>query len=196
MKAVFLLLSSVLLILSLHGCCTPSEVIGSVNNRLRPQETRNWCWAATTQMIAENEGVILSQCDIANHGLGKSNCCDYENEGEPCPKTEDCNNPGYLQFDYAGLNFKETNSALSWLNLRKNIACKKNVLGYSYGTSGVVGHVVAVKGYVSIGGTNYVVLNDPWGPCNGSERLITYDAYADPPGTSTHWSTYYDIVKK
>lgn len=184
------------LLFLLQGCCTASDVVGSVNNTLRPQETNNWCWAATTQMMAQNELITVKQCDLANHRFGKTNCCDHENEGQPCPKTEDCNDPGWLELDYAGVKFTETGTPLTWAKLKKSIYCKKDVLGFAYGTPGVVGHVVAVKGYVKVGETNYVVLNDPWPPCEGSERLITYEEYTDPAGTSTHWSTWYDISKK
>lgn len=69
-------------------------------------------------------------------------------------------------------------------------------MGFAYGTSGVVGHVVVIKGYVTVGSTSYVVLNDPWNPCVGQERLITYNEYQDPAGTATHWNTWYDIRKK
>lgn len=69
-------------------------------------------------------------------------------------------------------------------------------MGYAYGTPGVVGHVVVIKGYITVAGTNYVVLNDPWDPCHGTERLLEYTFYADPAGTSTHWKTWYDIAKK
>lgn len=69
-------------------------------------------------------------------------------------------------------------------------------MGYAYGTPGVVGHVVVIKGYIIVAGTNYVVLNDPWDPCHGTERLLEYTFYADPAGTSTHWNTWYDIAKK
>ena len=70
------------------------------------------------------------------------------------------------------------------------------MLGFAYGQSGVVGHVVAVKGYFTLNGTNWVVLNDPWSPCEGEERMITYDEYVNPTGASTHWSTWYNISKK
>lgn len=184
------------MMLFFQNCCQPSEVIGSVNNTLRPQETNNWCWAATTQMIAANEGKSVTQCDLANHRFGKTNCCDFQNDGASCPKTDDCNTPGWLELDYAGLNFSETTTALSWDDIRDYIYCSKDVLGFAYGTSGVVGHVLVIKGYISVGGTNYVVLNDPWVPCVGSERLIEYDEYVNPAGSSTHWRTWYAISPK
>lgn len=178
-----------------QSCCKPG-VIGSVNNTLRPQETNNWCWAATTQMIAQNEGISKTQCELANHRFGKTNCCDDEPTDNTCRKTNDCNSPGWLELDYSGLKFSETSTALSWEELKRSIYCSKDILGFAYGQSGVVGHVVAVKGYVTVNGINYVVLNDPWSPCMGQERLITYDEYVNPSGASTHWNTWYNISKK
>lgn len=191
-----LIFKLVLLFLFLQGCCIPSNLVGSINNTLRPQETNNWCWAATTQMIAQNEGKSVTQCDLANHRFSKTNCCDVQNTGSSCPKTDDCNTPGWLELDYAGLKLSESATALSWAKLKRSIYCSKDVLGYAYGTSGVVGHVVVIKGYISIEGTNYVILNDPWSPCTGSERMITYDTYVDPSGTSTHWNTWYAVSVK
>jgi len=183
------------LLVMLSGCCEP-EIIGSVPNTLRPQETNNWCWAATTQMLAGHFGISVEQCSLANHRFAKTNCCDLQNPPGNCPKTNDCNTPGWLELDFAGLKFTETTAARSWNNLRDEIYCAKRPMGYAYGTPGVVGHVLVVKGYVSVAGTDYLVLNDPWAPCTGSERLITYAEYADPAGASTHWATWHGLAKK
>lgn len=182
------------LMLLLNACCKP-EVTGSVANTLRPQETNNWCWAATTQMLAQHFNVSVTQCSLANQRFGFTNCCDPQNDGSSCPKTSDCNKPGWLMLTECGLTFEEDTNPLSWETLRKQIYCSKKPMGYAYGTPGVVGHVVVIKGYLTLAGTNYVVLNDPWGPCNGQERIITYDQYADPAGTSTHWRTWYNLKK-
>ncbi|SFV31510.1 papain-like cysteine protease family protein [Thermoflavifilum thermophilum] len=179
-----------LLIVYLSGCCKP-ELIGSVPNMLRPQQTNNWCWAATTQMLAQHFDISVNQCDLANHRFGRTDCCTGD-----CPKTDSCNRPGWPELDYVGLSFKESATALSWENLQRQIYCSKKPMGYAYGTPGVVGHVLVIKGYVTVGNTHYLVLNDPWSPCNGSERLITYAEYADPAGTATHWDTFYDLAKK
>lgn len=179
----------------LGGCCRP-EIVGSVPNTLRPQQTNNWCWAAVTQMLAQHVGISVNQCDLANHRFGRTDCCNNENEGSDCPKTDDCNMPGWLELDFAGVTFEESSTARTWPQLRSQIYCSRKPMGYAYGTPGVVGHVVVIKGYVSVAGTNYVVLNDPWSPCNGAERLITYSEYADPAGTATHWNTWFNIAKK
>ena len=177
------------------GCCKP-EISGNVPNTLRAQETDNWCWAATTQMLAQHFGISVNQCSLANHRFGKTGCCTPRTAGTPCPKTDDCNTPGWLELDFAGLTFSESGTALTWSKIRKQIFCRKKPMGYAYGTPGVVGHVLVMKGYVTVNGTRYVVLNDPWSPCSGTERLITYAEYADPAGTATHWNTWYDLAKK
>lgn len=194
MKINFLFIFVVASLL-LIGCCKPSETIGSVNNTLRPQQTNMWCWAAVTQMIAQNEGVSISQCELANHSFSKTNCCEPNTSGSDCPKTADCADPGWLELDFAGLKFTESTTPLSLADIRKEIYCKKNVLGFAYGGTGI-GHVVLIKGYVQVGGTNWLVLNDPWSPCNGQERLITYEQYVDPAGDVTHWATWHSISKK
>src|SRR5438132_12156053 len=81
MKQKFVLaLLSVVLVICLSGCCRP-EIIGSVPNTLRPQETNNWCWAATTQMLAEYMGLSITQCALANHRFNKTNCCNEQTSG-------------------------------------------------------------------------------------------------------------------
>ena len=182
-------------LLMLAGCCKP-EISGNVANTLRPQETNNWCWAATTQMLVQHLGVSVTQCSLANARFTRTDCCNPQNDGSTCPKTNNCNMPGWIMLDFCGCKSDETETALSWADLRKQIFCSKKPMAWAYGTEGVVGHVVAVKGYITLGGTNYVVLNDPWDPCNGQERIITYAEYTNPAGTSTHWTTWYNIAKK
>jgi len=147
-------------------------------------------------MLAEHLGLSITQCALANHSFNKTNCCTEQTSGTPCPKTNDCNTPGWVDLDFAGAKSSESASALSWDSVKSQIYCAKKPMGYAYGTPGVVGHVVVIKGYVSVGNTNYVVLNDPWSPCQGAERLLEYTSYADPPGTATHWNTWYGIAKK
>lgn len=194
MKHSFFVFAAVLAALLLGACCKP-EIIGNASNTLRPQETGNWCWAATTQMLAQHFGIAVSQCELANHRFGKSNCCSFENNGETCPKTNDCNAPGWLELEHVGVEYLSSETALAWEDLRKQIHCRKHPMAYAYGTPGVVGHVLIVKGYVTVGGVNYLVLNDPWGPCQGEERLITYAQYENPAGASTHWATWYNLGK-
>ncbi len=181
-------------LLLISSCCKP-ELTGSVANTLRPQETNNWCWAATTQMLAQHFNVTVTQCSLANQRFGRNDCCNPKSDMGNCPKTDSCNRPGWIMLGACGLSSDESAAALSWNSLRKQIYCSKKPMGYAYGTPGVVGHVLVIKGYLTLGGTNYLVLNDPWAPCNGQERIITYEQYADPAGSATHWRTWYNIKK-
>jgi len=147
-------------------------------------------------MLAEHLGLSVTQCALANHRFGRTDCCDPQTAGTTCPKTNNCNMPGWVDLDFAGAKSDESGTALSWADLQKQIYCAKKPMGFAYGTPGVVGHVLVIKGYVTVAGTDYVVLNDPWSPCTGAERLITYAEYVDPAGTATHWNTWYNIAKK
>jgi len=195
LKLRLLLPSIAVMAFLLAGCCNP-EITGSVPNTLHTQETNNWCWAATTEMLAAHFGITVTQCSLANTSFGRSDCCTPQNQGTTCPKNNNCNMPGWPMLDFVGLKFTESKTALAWDDLRKQIYCSKKPMGYAYGTPGVVGHVLVIKGYLTLAGTNYLVLNDPWAPCAGQERIITYAEYADPAGTSTHWSTFYNLDKK
>lgn len=178
----------------LSSCCNP-EVIGNVPNTLRPQQTNNWCWAATTQMLAQHLGISVSQCSLANQRFGRTDCCNPQGNST-CRRTDSCNRPGWVMLTEAGATYNESATALSWEQVRSQIFCSKKPMGYAYGTEGVVGHVLVIKGYVTMNGTNYLVLNDPWAPCTGQERFLTYDEYVNPAGTATHWNTWYNIAKK
>ena len=52
--------------------------------------------------------------------------------------------------------------------------------------------MMVATGYVTIEGTNYVSILDPWSPCNGDSRIITYAAYVSGSGY-THWDDFYEI---
>ncbi len=44
-------------------------------------------------------------------------------------------------------------------------------------------------------GVEYVHMNDPWPPCQGGNRLVTYDEFMARPGDHVHWKDYYNIRK-
>ena len=53
--------------------------------------------------------------------------------------------------------------------------------------------MMVAKGYLTLSGVNYVVILDPWSPCEGDEEIITYAWYDSAPGHHTHWDDFYDI---
>lgn len=176
------------------GCCNPNATLGSVSVSLRPQETNNWCWAATTQMITEFLGHGRTQCDLANQRFSRNDCCNPASNAGPCPKNNACNTPGWTMFDESGFDSTASSTPLSFAAVKSQIFCNKKPMSYAYGPkSGGVGHVLVVSGYVVVGGIQYLSLNDPWSPCSGANRLITYDEYSSS-GTTDHWETSYNIT--
>jgi len=176
--------------LVLSGCsCTPNATLGSVSVTLRPQETNNWCWAATTQMVVEFLGHGRTQCELANQRFGRTDCCT-----SGCPKNAACNMPGWTMFDESGFNSTASGTPLSWDQIKTELFCRKRPMSYAYGPkTGGVGHVVVVSGYVEVAGIRYISLNDPWNPCVGTNRLLTYDEYSNSP-TVDHWETSHGIT--
>lgn len=167
------------------GCCNVNGVIGSVSVPLEPQETNNWCWAATTEMIAHYFDQTCDQCALADEALGRTDCC-----AGTCPQTAACNQPGWVQFGSCGLTNEVSTEPLSWDDLRDQVYCAQEPMGFAYGAkTGGVGHVLVVNGYAEINGVAYVSLVDPWAPCNGANRFITYTEYSAST-VNDHWSTF------
>jgi hypothetical protein len=195
-----------LCLLALSSCCSPG-VIGSLPVQRHAQETDNWCWAASGQMIMHYLGHDVSQCTQANTRFGRTDCCTIDlcpapTEAPTFDAAGNCNNcacPGWPQFDQFGFTFKRTNgTALSWSDLRSQVSnqqyCKKKPFAFSWGWTGGGGHMMVVKGFVTLAGVDYVVILDPWAPCSGDERIITYADYVDRAGSYTHWDDFYDIT--
>lgn len=191
------------------GCpcvCKPA-LVGSLPIPLHPQETSNWCWAASGQMIMDYLGHNVSQCAQANHRFSRTDCCTIDLCPVPTEAPQyntfgnciNCACPGWPEFDAWGFSFKRTSSqALTWDQVRNQISnepcCLKKPFAFSWGWLGGGGHMMVAKGYISLSGVNYVVIFDPWSPCVGDERIITYNFYDSSPTDHVHWDDFYDIT--
>ncbi len=185
------------LALGLGACCSPG-LIGSLPVTSHPQETSMWCWAASGQMVMDYLGNNVAQCTQANNRFGRTDC--------PCAQ---CTNPipnppcvigGWPEFDKYGFTFKRTSdTALSFATMRTEISqnskCGKRPVAYSWHWNGGGGHMMVATGYVTVSGTDYVAITDPWAPCTGDSRILTYSAYVSGPGY-THWDDFYEVRKK
>lgn len=207
--ACIILLGYVILFI---GCSCNPALIGSLPVTLHPQETRNWCWAASGQMVMDYLGHNVSQCVQANNRFGRNDCCNIDLCPTPTePPIYDalgncvnCACPGWPEFNKYDFTFKKTtDTALSWVQLKKQVSdesyCKKKPFCFTWAWPGGGGHMMVAKGYVTlslmdIAETNYVVVLDPWAPCVGDEYIITYDYYVASIGSHTHWDDYYDIT--
>ncbi len=194
---------SVIMLAGLAGCCKcPGDCknLSSVSIPVRPQETANWCWIACAQMVHSYFGHTVTQCDLANARLGRSDCCNFQNEGVSCPKTNNCNTPGNTRGAIESLNYEvmQSDTPPGWDVLRKQIYCSKKPMVFGDGAaSGGVGHVRVIYGYVAVGGQRWISLSDPWSPCEGSDDIISYEEYANTSGPGrVHRRTLYNIIDK
>ena len=170
------------------GCCPPYDDSKVLPVTLWPQETSQWCWAASGQMCMDFLGNNVSQCTQANNRFGRTDCCTTPGN---------CVTGGWPEFDkYNFTSLNTNNSPLSWDKIRDEIDCKNRPITYTWHWAGGSGHMVAVVGY-SIGecnGDKFLHINNPLPVNTGSVYTITYDAYvAGDPGSS-HWNDYYEIT--
>lgn len=178
--------------LLIAGCCPKSSQSLAVT--LHPQETSMWCWAASGQMVMDYLGHNVSQCVQANNRFARTDCCN-----SPVPNGKKCIKGGWPEFGKYNFDFKTTSNApLSWDQLRKQTSggpspCKRRPFCFTWHHSGGGGHMMVAIGYKTVGGTNFVEVNDPWPPNVGEHRFDTYARYVSPPG-KTHWNDYYDIT--
>ena len=184
MKILFLLAWG---LLSASCTCTP-EPLATQPVSLRGQETPVWCWAASGEMCMDFLGTDVSQCDEANKRFGRTDCCNS-------PRPAACVNTGWPEFEKYGFTYNRTsNTPLTWAQLKEQIYCKKKPFAFSWHWSGGGGHMMVVKGYAEIDGTNYVYYDNPLPVGTGSHEIKTYTDWVSGPGY-THWDDFYDITK-
>lgn len=152
---------------------------------LLPQQTNQWCWAASAEMMMRHLSQDVPQCLQANYRLGRGDCCT-----QPVPV--ECVKPGWPEFDKHDFSARTTDDgALSFAQLKAQIDQGLPV-GFSWGWSGGGGHMMVAIGYRTANGKNYVTIHDPWPPNQGDRREISYEAYVS--GTYyTHWSDFYNL---
>lgn len=178
------------LVLFTVGCCNPGN-IGSVPVTLNAQQTGMWCWAASGQMTMNflHSAANVQQCDEANKRFGRNDCCN-----SPTPNA--CVVGGWPE--YPKYNFKADNTSnapLTWDQVKGQIYCAKKPFAFSWHWNSGGGHMMVATGYVTIDGTNYVSVNNPWPPNVGVQEVDTYEEYVGGTGYDhTHWDDYYNIT--
>jgi hypothetical protein len=125
---------------------------------VRIQERGGWCWAASDQMINGYYGKFFDeQCEILENyhfrrpDWGTTNCCLSPDLG--------CNSSGGAGGDETtsmGIGTTLVGRALSFQEIRTEITAGHPFFVY------VPGHWLVGRGYVEDGGTQSVVINEPW----------------------------------
>lgn len=163
---------------------TTAASAGTLPVPLFGQETNQWCWAGSGQMIMNYLGATkVSQCDQANRRFGRTDCCN-----SPVPSA--CISGGWPEFDKYGFAFNTTGT-LSWSSLVGEINNNRPV-AFSWKWTGGGGHMMVASGFLSTRTDNYVYVNDPWDPNVGDQYYITYSEYVSA-ADHTHWTDYYNI---
>jgi len=171
------------------GCC-PLHGVGMRAVTLRPQETNNWCWAASTEMPIEALGGSVAQCDMANRRFNRTDCC-----AGTCPQPAACNQPGWPMFTEFGYSHTDSGTPLTFAAIKSQICSANKPMAYAYGPkSGGVGHVVVIYGFIEDSTGQWLMIRDPWAPCSGTTRNLSYAEYS-ASATTDHWQTSYDITK-
>jgi hypothetical protein len=170
--------------------CEPPPV-AEVDVALPPQQTSQWCWAASGEMVMKTvkPGTIVTQCDEANKRFGLTNCC-YS----PFPA---CVRGGWPQFKKYGFNNLLKHGPLTFEEITQEISpsCGNRPFAFSWHWLGSGGHMMVAVGYLHnfVDNSNYVIYDDPWPPNVGTDEVfITYD-YFVAGANHTHWDDYYDV---
>jgi Papain-like cysteine protease AvrRpt2 len=177
------------------------------------QETDEWCWAASGQMLmnligADHLPPNVPQCYEANQEFSRSDCC-------TCPTPSACANPGWPQFSAWGFTSDQTalGAALSWTDVTGQINSGMPFM-FSWAWNGGGGHAMVAKGYFNFPGiapflpaSTLVYVANPWswqgrcgpggnasGPFGGDIEWITYSEFVGGPGYDhTHMADIYNI---
>lgn len=164
------------------------------------QQTPNWCWAASGEMIMDYLGREVPQClQVGNilaesSGSGSCDCCQK-------PRPGNCiDQRGWPDYDQYEFYFSGKPGGLSWEELIDQIDSNKPV-GFSWKWEDSGSHYMVARGYIILNDIRMVVMNDPipWSECKckgGSVKIISYRDYVEFPYRYTHWYDDYNITKK
>jgi len=179
------------------------------------QETSEWCWAASGQMLMNLVGAAfrppnVPQCYEANNEFGRNDCC-------TCPTPSACVQPGWPEFSKWGFNSNTTTwgTPLSWNDVKGQINAGKPFM-FSWEWNGGGGHAMVAKGFQEIKlkvgpvqlDLQMVVVANPWppqgrcgpggnaaGPFGGDLEIITYSEFVGGAGYNhTHGADIYNIA--
>lgn len=164
----------------------PNRVL--LNARLHPQETTDWCWAASAQSIMHTIHGNVRQCVQAQHALPlvTANCC-------KTPTATACIEPAWPDFGHFGYAARRILGPLTFEQIQDQIARKRTPFAFTWDWANGGAHMMIVYGYQIRDGVKSVVIFDPLPPGDGQTRTITYDEYVEVPGDHTHSIDYVDV---
>jgi hypothetical protein len=171
----------------------PRPAVASEAARARPVELRSydreqqeqdqWCWAAIARSIAkfyDRKTRWVNQCVIANHALGRQDCCSTESPNG-------CNEPFYLDrvlkltgnFRRDEVGAKTLEEIADDIENGRPIACRIEWRG---GGS----HFVVISGCDVSRGT--VTVDDPW----SGESVVSHEVLCTSYQGLGGWTQYFE----
>ncbi|WP_028316642.1 papain-like cysteine protease family protein [Desulfatibacillum aliphaticivorans] len=169
-----------------YGYLASLNVVKRLEVELIPQETEQWCWAASAEMIMKYLGRDVPQCEQANTEFKRNDCC-----GDPVPK--ECVKPGSPQFAHWDFlyRFIDPPDVLSFHDLKHEFCSNRPVQFVWKWTGGKKGaHEMVATGYSDY--DQMIHINNPWPVDSGEVAWITYSEYVSGKD-HTHGRDYYDI---
>ncbi len=157
-----------------------------------------WCWAASGEMVMHYLGTDVKQCTQANDQFGRTDCPCAQCGPSPVANPP-CVQGGWPDFAHYHFSFTRTSDApLTQAQVRSELStspnCGSRPVAFTWHWSGGGGHVMVLTGYQLIGDTLWVTVQDPWAPCGGNVRALSYAAYVSGSGY-THWDDFYGIKR-
>lgn len=191
--------------LSRNPVTTRCDIYGSTKLNLapEPQETSDWCWAATSRMvIAFHNGLAGDpthrQCSIVSNSvdleLNRVDCC----PSEAAPARTECMGGGWpwAVFDKYDFDYEVVEEALDWESLTNEI-CGTGPFLYVLNLEGGGKHALVAAGYRT---ANISEANDPsqtqqlvqiYDPTHDDFQLITHAEFVGnvpaPNGLPPHF---------
>lgn len=139
------------------------------------QDTKDWCWAASTEMLAQYLGTYISQCEQVNASDGRSDCC-------TTPTPAACIHGGEADFEHWDLRQDKESTVLSFAQLKAEIDAGRPFY-FTWRWTGGGGHAMVVSGYSDDQGEQQVRITNPEPQNIGSVAWRSYDYWVS---SSTH----------
>lgn len=185
-----------------------------LNVPLRGQMATKWCWAASIEMMARYyDNATITQCDIVNTDRrlrGEVYLCPFTADCLCSSVPDSCNKPmsSSVRFmnvlDSYSLTASSSSNPLSWSAIKTEIDnCQPLALhvsryDFSDGQDSSGDHYIIAKGYIEQNCTDqFLVINDPWTPCEGCQYALNYASLIDSSSANlgirsvNYW--FYDI---
>jgi len=173
--------------------------VGAAKVYSEPQQSTNWCWAASAQMVMDHlrpssddwSQVNQAQRLFPSCACDKSSCQNgYSNR---C-----CDRGGFPQFEKFEVVAEKTRpyDGLGWPHLLCELRASRPVVfaweSLDRGAATGSGHMMVATSAERAHGERWIAILDPAPICRGSLAVITYREFLGSP-TRAHWIDYYGL---